>query len=352
MARMRTTPHPSPDFVGDINRDIPRTLAGSASTAEDQAQLLSVSTPEETPVPTNWIGQQQAVLKAQHDCDLEKALRIITTYNEHGFDETTLGEPVTMDTLAWAKEIGMQEKNLTEAKEAAAQSDAAAINKRSELSSGAQALFAAIAKSSGDAIEAELDSDLSDVPADLSEQGLQPEPKSKGKAKAKAKPAPKKRGAKKPASPTEPEGPSVLQERIAKDPNAARLAAAIKSLSFNDNPPDRPSWLTGLRQPLPTQTSTPSRTSRSRRVSGSTRSRAYSSCAKNWVSQRRESGRTSTLARPSKSARRLDELPIDLAGEPMGWGIWGADLEDFRDYEPAVEEEENEKGDEEDVEMG
>jgi hypothetical protein len=50
--------------------------------------------------------------------------------------------------------------------------------------------------------------------------------------------------------------------------------------------------------------------------------------------------------------QRLDEYPLDLAGEPLGWALRDdMDMEDFRVVEPAVEEK-TKKEEEEEEEVG
>ena len=104
MARKKSTPHRSPSFLGDVDRDIPRTLALSATTPALQAQLLRDSAPHEMPIPTDWLSERIKALKPNHQYDLALAHRIIS--------KKLRNRPVSDARLQWATEIGLREQQL------------------------------------------------------------------------------------------------------------------------------------------------------------------------------------------------------------------------------------------------
>ena len=389
MARKKSTPHRSPNFIGDIDRDIPRTLAPSAITSDLRGQLLGVSATDEMPVPTDWISQDQAARKEQHKRDLEKALRIVAVGTVQGsilgVTSTEEGELLTRASLDWATALLRAEVQRQDDEDAAraamyeaenetlsADSEGNVIDRRNEISAGARAIFAEcvkLAEQNNEDVVAEMNSELSDPPANISDQdqNANSTPKNKGKGKAKAKQPTRRTPRKAAEGPT----PSIIQDKIASDPAAARIAAALNSLQYDDNPSDRPTWLTGLHKPLPHP--------------GLSFSANFEIETRMWVDelarlekQRRQLpapeagewqyehfGSTVEVVRKEKKGRkkmrvpargvwrlmvkgkmqrqRLDEFPLDLAGEPLGWGITGVEVEEYRvwetDEEDAGEEE-------------
>jgi hypothetical protein len=228
-----------------------------------------------------------------------------------------------------------------------------------ELSAGAKGLFALMVTEHGDSSNSDLgdsESNVSDLdPDSTGKKKVRVQPKRHTKKKSTAGSVRPLHGGAAPARDRPGQAVSALQARLASDPEAARLARALKSLEYDDNPPARPSWLTGLRRPLPhpdlddlqdfeVQTrlwfDEIARLERDRRELpasdvGEWHYEHFGSTKP--VKKRVKGTRGSTtvwargvwrlMVNGKRQSQRLDELPVDLAGDPLGWVIAG-------EYEP------------------
>ncbi|KAH7094365.1 hypothetical protein FB567DRAFT_574395 [Paraphoma chrysanthemicola] len=232
MARTKPMPHRSPG----VNHENPRNLARA-------------------PISTDWTSARLRTHKSKRQRELEEAFRILGAgLNDPG--------AVTARELAWAKDYARKEQELEDAENetVSADSDGAVFEEQDEDENndsgeegdeGAEILSGSISSSENhrsapltannlasfdledeDAISAT--SSLSSV-SNIS--ALEPEDSTARPTVA-------------PSSTHSDQTSTAAEPETTISPLESRLQHALNTLQYDDNPPDRPHWLTGLPKPL------------------------------------------------------------------------------------------------------
>jgi hypothetical protein len=345
MARTKTRAHTCPDVPGNVKR------AGFGGTpfariASSPSENPACATdPSVVPITTDWIFQpinRAAITK--HTRDLRKAHTIITAYLN--------GQRVNKHDIAWAKELAMKEQELYEAENATISADSEGYSTGINRAGKPRIFYFCIVSNVKKAI--------------TDEQGLPKvrhdnlKPPSSGSSLTAANLAALDSDSDsildlnsvsdvsdlKPNSHRSPKAPPRLTTHIQSQHTTdsskkALITAILPALRYEQHPSDLPRWLTGLPKPFyhPSLNADQNYEFKQLFYFDEIERLEQLRPGKDWVFEHfgstREVSKVSggvtqdvfmrgvwkKMIHGEVRGQRLDEWPLDLEGEPLGWGM-------------------------------